>query len=191
MPVNSPAPGFAKIVYSVGTEEHVHNVNLIEPEPVTGGVNPVFVLPDTTSIDFASWANNYLQLVVEFYGSTMSVSRAEYWRQAEGEDPVFIYAAFPDYNTGASGAANVADAQVIFTARTQLGGVAKFQFMESIFSTAYYDVAPIANADAVALFAFITDENSIIVGRDGSRIIFPLKGIGKVSDALRKKRLGL
>ena len=193
MAINSPAPGFGKLIYAVNGRTHVHQVNLAPPttESIDVGDDPVLQTPNAEGIEFSVFAQAYFELVQPLYNTSTDFSRFEYWHQPEPSDnPIFI-TALDISDNGTSSSSNVADAMLTITARTRLGGVAKLVFMESIFSKEYFDPAPIANASIVALMNYVTGVETPVIARDNSRIFFPLKGIGKASDALRKKRLGL
>lgn len=189
----SPAPAFGRLIYSVNGREHVHQVNLTIPAGGTPDVGDEVVMttPNGEGVEFSIFAAAYYDLVKPMYHTSTDFSRFEYWSKPTSiADPVFI-TAHTISGHGTSSTSNVADAMLTVTARTRAGHLAKFVFMESIFSKEYFDPAPIANANLAALMDYIIGVESPIIARDNSRVFFPLRGIGKASDALRKRRLGL
>lgn len=121
-------------------------------------------------------------------GGGNSIDSAELWHY----DPDTFDASFVSSYTvgvsGTSGSSVVAAGQSIVTMRTQLGGIFKLSFMESVIASAVTDTGTISNANLESLVAAIEAGTYPWIGRDNSYPFSRIAHYPQVNKALFKKR---
>lgn len=192
MAINDLAPGYSKIFYTVGTQIHTQTIPMIAPTgPPSPGDEPEFLVVSGETFPFSALMDTWADLIKPIHNTTSTIVRAEYWYKPLPEsDPLFITSHTIGVN-GTSAAPAVADGMLTITFRTRAGGNARLVFLETIFSKEFDDPAPFASIDLTNISGYITSEDSAFQARDNSRFFFPLRALGKASDALRRIRLNL
>jgi hypothetical protein len=88
---------------------------------------------------------------------------------------------------GSSGGADVPWTEWVFTARASNGGLLKIYVMEGHYPPDEKSSFPSGNADADGIAAYVLLPASVIVARNGQKVLLPLRYVTKINDMLRKK----
>jgi len=193
MVVNSLFPYFSKIKYTANGHTHWMVVPLgLESggiPPGSSSDNYTFIANNGSEPDFETSMIGFVTMLLPFFKTTDSFILAELWGMATVDsDPVFYTAAILGLS-GSSASANVPNSQAVMTLRTHLGGIIKITMMEGINAVNSRDDYPFAAVSNQNLGGYLISGPNIIRGRDGGKIISPLRYITKTNDALRKKYL--
>lgn len=191
MAANSLAPGYVILHYAVtfGTEIHTHKQTLpVQPQlPVSVGSEPTFVDNNGDDILMSDAIDAYILLAKELFNTSCTFIMAEYWNKPTPEsDPIWVYT----YTIGVTGnrvGTAIEAGQITHSFRTEGGGIFKLVYLETPFVATYVDLYPFADADVTDLTDYLCSGVAWIHGRDGEKPAIPIKGVGKINDALRRK----
>lgn len=179
MAINFPGPYEVRINYTSGGRDHQQRLNVrVAGTPVPG-------VDDFTTIDalrrddspFALDAevDAWVALLQPFYNNaTSSFTTAELWSYVpESFDASFV-AAYALGVNGSSASAVVPASQLIFTFRTQEGGIMKINLMDNILAPADKDAPPypgtsqaVANAIVLGTSPWLARDTSYAIASIG------------------------
>lgn len=193
MTVNSLYPAFAKIKYSSNGHTHYMTVpltaELTEEPPGLSSDQYMFTQQNGTTIDFQTAITAFVNLIKVYYPAASNFILAELWQMSDVDaDPIFYTAAILGI-VGTSASAVVPYSQTVMSLRTSVGGILKIYLMENIQTNNSVDDYPFAFVGSQNLGGYLIGGTSIIRGRDGGKIVSPLRCSTKTNDALRKKYL--
>lgn len=183
------SPGFIKLFYTSNGNPHIDTIP-VQPSgtPVPGsmpnvtdtGLNIVTALAGVTA---------YVTAMKAFLNVASSYTGWEFYSQAVGDEPVFIYG--DDLSiVGTSATATVVDSEIVASYRSGNGGTGKVYIMEGTQAVNQRIAGRVGAAAPVgALYTFLLGATNIRICRDGGRPISGLWYTTKTNDALRKKRL--
>ncbi len=191
MTVHSLSPGFVKFNYTAQNRPH-HAIFPVQPYQAIGG--SWFLSEKADSIG-RLWTLGVTELFnvwnLFFKVTEFAFSGAELWsKPSVNDDPVFVEALAITPTTTSATTGTLYN-ELVFTFRTQAGGILKLYLMDTIFNADVRSDAPSYGGNAIkSNFAnYILSDASIVSGRDNSFAQVGLRAISKTNDAIRKKYL--
>ena len=181
-------PGFVKIRYT--GNGHVHYQTLpVRPYQAVGGDWLLVQKSDVIGEEWTSWVDTYAALYKTFLNTADEVQVAHLWSfPDEDSDPVFI-AEYALALAGTNAGAAVPYGQLVFTMRTQAGGLQRLFIMEGYYPANQKGYPPFPAGIPKNYTDFCVGNDSAIVGRDGEFLSSIVSYTSKYNDALRKKFL--
>lgn len=179
MALNYPGPLQLRLFYAVQTREHVLRLNFKTSLPIAPGAAFNTIFPDDraggNSITLSSHITTLHLGFDDFYNTTdADFYRAEVWEFTPNTfDAQFVTSEALSL-TGANAAATQAASQVIWTFRTQEGGVMKASFMDTNQAAGPSGNPPFTGAFLALQNALMGDDRPWL-GRDTS---YPISVIG-------------
>lgn len=185
---NSLAEGFVRITYSNpwGSHHQILPVNFVGTP--TAGVMPSFTTKDDGTVTMLDGMADYLAEFRKWFNDDTVIGLVEaYAVNPTTEERTFIWG-YDAGLFGADGGANVQYGMCTLSFKTIAGGVLKLVFMESVKPVNTKVFAPFT-VDSVQedMAAFITGDESFIIGRDNAYAFAAIAQTVKTSDALRKR----
>jgi len=178
-------PGFIRLFYTSNAHAHVQ---VLPVNPSLSG--SVWIVQKVLGGSYTDWTEAVDAWAVVLKGvlnTADTIDRAElYTMSAPDADPLFRAV----YNVGVSGTAvtaTVAYEQMVWTLRTDNGGLLKIYVMEGVFPLNYRHPYGSAGSTALAIWDFIMSGAGFIFGRDLGVPIAPIFVTTKLNDQLRKK----
>lgn len=186
---NSLAPGFIKLFYQSNGNQHIDTIPIQPSGTPTPGSMPNITDNGLNIVTALAGVTAYVNAVKGFLNTASAYTGWEFYSQAVGSDPVFIYGG--DLNIpGTSATAIVVDSEIVASYRSGNGGTGKLYIMEGT-QAVNQRVAGRTGAAAPigGLYTYLLGATNIRICRDGGRPISGLWYTTKTNDALRKKRL--
>jgi hypothetical protein len=163
--INSLAPGFVKLYYTVGTKEHVQTIPVL-PFPAGGGA---WLTATRFAPGGVSWTTNmdgYITAIKPMFSALSTFTYAELWTQADADaDPVY-QTTYSINVVGTGGGTAVANGMVTISGRTENGGIAKLVLLESL-SAVNQKLKPTYVAPYLAVVTYLLSTSCFLVGRNG------------------------
>lgn len=189
MAINSLAPSFVKIRYTVATIEHVMTLPVEIDGAITVGESPQLKRRAASSSDFVGNLTAFTEVLDSCFDDNCAFGTGEIWSQpTPADDPLWVYT-YGLANTGESTTDYLRAEQVVMTFRSTLGGLFKLYLMETYFppnqASGYSGMA----AELKTLADYIMGESSWIKARDNGWPIACLGMKSKTNDVLRRKLL--
>lgn len=182
---NSLYPGFVRISYKAHGHPHKQVI------PCTPALQAgTWFVETTDSSTFLQWdtaVNALLALEKVFINTADGFDGAELWTLATPTSAPVFRTNVTLAIAGTSGAAAVANSQMVFSFRTSLGGRLKLFLMETGNGPDSVVRPPFAAGANKNLSDYVIAAASWLRGRDGGHIISPAGLVTKTNDALRKK----
>ena len=196
MVANFPGPYEVRIFYSTtptSLPQMVHeqrlNVNVIgSPTPGTDFTAIQFLTRSGANVAANTAVLAWVALVAGLYNTNTEFVSAELWQYAPLSFEATYISTLAIADTGDSAVAPVAAGQLIYTFRTQEGGVMRLSFMETVISPATQQTAPYTPAAAQAINAFVLGTTNWVLARDTSYPIANIRLSPGQSEALFKRR---
>lgn len=193
MAIHSLYPGFIKVYYTCGTNEHVM-VWPVVPQviPMVIGSTPMLTLNDGTFEAWNTAAPKLVTHILGLYPATATFTRMEiFGMDAADGDPYYVRGQAIAGGTGTNGGAGVAWSMAVASMRTDQGGLFKLYMMESCLNANQEYTGP-TYGGITALddtIDHLVGTDGCVRGRDGGILLSNIKVKTKTSDALRKKYL--
>lgn len=192
---NYPGPWEMRIFYTCvaggNTYSHVSRHNLdVDTPPDAGSDLEDYDLISRQGLFYngLSWANGLVGQMVAQLNENSSVDRVELWKYETGT----YNAAFQTVQALNAAGTSVSDAvelsQTIWSFRTQNGGHAYFEILDSIHVPGIKQAREATAAGTQAVFDVITNLNSPMIGRDGGYCFAPLWWLPGTSEHSFKKK---
>lgn len=141
------------------------------------------------AVALSSWLTAELMpLLDDCFPNTTDFILAELWQIPEGTYNGTFIGAMALGVSGTNATASTVAHQTTFTFRSQFGGTARFQLMESSFSGSLKQTAPFSNATANALTNFLIGANSVVRARDNGFLIARIHQSDGQNEKLWRKR---
>lgn len=179
MALNYPGPYEVRINYQISGLQHVMRLNCRiagDPQPGDPMTGIQVLRRDNSNFTLSNEINDWVNLLKPYYNTAATdFQSAELWKY-EPESFNADFVSTMNLSTGGSSAsANVLASQLMFTFRTQLGGIMKISLMENITTPAASVFPPYVGA-ALALSNALVNGTSPWMARDGS---YPFANIGQ------------
>lgn len=191
MTVNSLSPGFVELHYSADISgrfhPHVATYPIIPSGAMTVGNVPNFITNDDNDDTATSLTNAWVDLFKVVFNSGFTFTRSDIYSQPNPEDDPLFIISIAHGDVGTSLSPTVALGQLSIHCRTELGGIARLNLMESVIAVNTQDSFPFANASLDALADYALSNVGWIRGRDGGKFSTVTRYTSKTNDALRKK----
>ena len=186
---SSLSPGFIKLFYQANGNQHIDVIPVQPSGTPTPGTMPNVTDAGLNIVTALAGLTAYVTAVKAFLNTASAYTGWEFYTQAVGGDPVFIYG--DDLNiAGTSVSAIIPDSQIIASYRSGNGGIGKVYIMEGTQAVNQRISGRTGAANPVGtLYTFLLGSTNIRICRDGGRPISGLWYTTKVNDALRRKRL--
>jgi hypothetical protein len=189
MTVNSLAPAFVKLHYTVSLFTHDY----------VFGVDPASLSGDTTTLDTRGapilWTDAIDDLVAimkSFFADTAtSIDSADLYSQPTAEDVPEIVSSYAIGVAGVVGATSVLACQHLMTFRSYAGGLGKVQWMETVYAANLVTAPASYAAPQSTLETYLLGDTCPIIARDNANFKTSIRRTTKTNDKLRKKRLAL
>lgn len=192
---NFPGPWEVRINYIVislaGTRPHSQRFSLDmntagDPGDTFADFN--VLSRDSSNPALDAWLDAYIDLVREIYHTDTTFVDAELWKYTPESFDAAFYATYAIGLAGLSASGTTADGQGIMTFRSQNGGSARLNFMETI--AAAGATTPIASATAAVqdIADYITDPGSPVIARDNGYLFTALNWLPGLNEGLFKDR---
>lgn len=144
---------------------------------------------DSSAIDLQSYlTTEFMPLIYAVYPAVSDFSRAELWKIPEATFDAQFITSLELAENGVNAAASVSMQQTTFTFRSQSGGVARIQLMESSFGGLTKQSPPFSSAQGNALSNHIISSDSCIVARDNSYLISRIHQCDGQNERIFRKR---
>lgn len=188
---NFPGPYQLDIHYTVAGLEHVQKLNFKAngtPSPGTPFDDIEFLGKDFTIFTSSAALNGWVALLQPLFSAGTTLDYAEIWSVAPlSNDRTFI-ASKVIGSVGTSGGDYTPCHQLTLTNRTVEGGILRIVLMESTNTSQVR--TPYAGVGAVvqAIFDYVNDASTWVLGRDTSYPISPLNQVGGQNEALFRRR---
>lgn len=141
------------------------------------------------TVMLGTWlTTDFLPLILALYPAESDFYLAELWKIPEGEYNGTFIAAKELAESGVNAVGNQVAQQTTFTFRSQGGGVARIQLMESSFSGQRKQTPPFLSAGANALSTYVTSNDSPIIARDNTPLIARIHQSDGQNEKLWRKR---
>lgn len=124
--------------------------------------------------NFASYVDALVVLLRPLYHTTSNFTNAEFWLYNSGTYNAAFQTSHPVGLAGNSAVATQPYSQAIMTFRSQNGGSARCNLMQSILISNVTDAYPFANAAAQAIADELTHLHSPVIARDGGYLFSSL-----------------
>lgn len=185
---NSLAEGFVRVTYSGPNGPHHQILPVNYAGTPTPGVMPDFTTKDAATISMSTGMASYLAEFRKWFNDDTLIGLVEaYTVDPDTEERTFIWG-YDAGLLGADGGANVALSMCTLSFKTIAGGLLKIVFMESV-KPVNTKIFPPYTVDSVQadMTAYITSDDSFIIGRDNAYAFASISQTVKTSDALRKR----
>lgn len=186
---NSLSEGFARTTYTgvSGIHHMITPVNY-DGSPVSG-VEPTLTKKDLTTVSATTGMNDFLNEFAKFFNGSTNFGLVEFYKvDPDTEERTFIWGFNANLN-GSHASPPVTWEMFTMSFKTIFGGSLKIVGMEASFSVNVYDTPPFTVGTPIAdLAAYITSDDSIVIGRDNSYAFAPISFKTKTSDVLRKRQ---
>lgn len=191
--VNYPGPWEVRLQYetvtAIGTRQHQLRMSVdVDSDPGPGSDPADYDLVSRAGLYYTleTWMDAFAAVMADIYHSNSTILGYEFWKYASGT----FNAAYQTSGTlsvaGTSGNPAVSWSQAISTFRSQNGGSARLNFMESIRTQGVTLAYPTGIADADAIFDLIVSTQSPVLARDGGYLFAPLNWLVGQNEALFK-----
>lgn len=191
MGVNSLAPGFVKIKYGTAGNQSTMTLPVKPVSPQPGTFANQVDTADGTPATLSVIIDDFVALIVPFFGTDVSFGSAELWSKPLPEsDPVFVEAINLDTN-GTNAGTTDRTLQAVMTHRSSNGGLHRLYLIGIVGEPDVRDLAPFDSNAGQALSDYLISGSSFIFARDNGRLFAPIAFTTKTNDTLRKKRLDL
>jgi len=136
--------------------------------------------------DAESWTDAFVDKMKAIYKTTTTITSAELWLYATGTYNAAFQSAYSIAVAGTSASSIQLWSQQILTFRSQNGGIAKINFMESIFVPAVLDAYPTSLTAINDIFDLVSSLSSPVIARDGGYLFAPLNYLSGQNEHLFK-----
>lgn len=198
MALNYPGPYEVRIFYTIvaatGTITHSQRLNVRvdgDPDPGTAMADIDFLRRDDSPFAASGEINAWAAYMKALYASAAgeaTLQYAELWKyEAESFDASYV-STHPIDLAGTSGSSTVSSQQTIVTFRSQLGGIMKISFMETVITTVAKDPLPFANAALDTIADAVVAGTVPWIARDGGYPIACIAAYPGQNEALFKRR---
>lgn len=190
MATNSLYPSFIKLFYNSAGHPHVQTL----PVKAFSSLSPSGwgLEKPISPAQYADWEDGvdaYVTVLKTWFPAASAVNSAELWTMADPTaDPIYRATMYIGV-AGTNATAALLYAQNTMTFRTDAGGIYKSVVLEMSATSVNTEVYPPFSGIQLAMSNFLTGVDSFVFGRDGGRIIAPIRSLAKTNDALRKKYL--
>lgn len=190
MAENSLYPGFVDLFYQSNGHQHKARI----PCSPYVGLDGVYGLETgTPGPGYFPWTAGVDAYVTVFRGvlpATAQVIRAELWTLASPtSDPIFRSVHEVEL-AGTAGGSSVANAQAVWTFRSDVGGIVRIYAMEAALSVNNEYFPPLWGASNIKAVAdYVLSAPSWVKARDGGKPLAGVRFLSKTNDTLRKKYL--
>lgn len=199
MALNFPGPYEVRLFYTTNLItvplQHQARYNVYvdgDPDPGTAFADIDVIRRDGSPFALDGEVDDWVDLMKGLYNSTAGIGvidYAELWKyEPESFDASYI-STYPIAVTGTSATAQSPYTQVIVTFRTNLGGIMKISFLETIITQGAVDTLPFANATLDAMADALVAGTVPWVGRDGGYPFACIAAYPGQNEALFKKRV--
>ncbi len=193
---NYPGPYEVRIFYSTsptGLPQMVHeqrlNVQLVgTPSPGDLYTSVTFLTRAGASVNASTATLAWVALIAGLYNTNTEFISAELWRYAPLSFEATFITSLAIADTGDSASAPIAAGQLIYTFRTQEGGIMRLSFMETFVAPAAQQTAPYTPSQLNAVQTFVLGTTNWILARDTSYPIANVRLSPGQSEALFKRR---
>jgi hypothetical protein len=190
----SLGPDFVKIHYQVGSHPHVMTL----PYKINGAYEGVGAMPEVRDAEgnaqnLSVWLDEFVDKLKVMYAPTASFSSWDAFHVVDiNAIPEWVFSGSFTSAVGTDTGSTVVAGEMIVTFRTALGNRYKLYLMEC--TQAANNVIPGADLMAAPNYGpvmamILRNPFYTIVGRDGARIVAPIRGVSKINDVLRRKYL--
>lgn len=145
---------------------------------------------DGTPFALDSEVDDWVDLIKLLFnsGAGNTIDYAELWKFTPGTFDAAFVSTYPIAVAGTSGSGTVPAGQVIVTFRSQLGGVMKLNFMETVIAQTTPDTLPFANAGLDAIADAVVAGTVPWMARDNGYPFACIAAYPGVNEALFKRR---
>lgn len=147
-----------------------------------------YVSKDSSIYDLDSWVDAWLALLAPIMHSANNFSNVELWKYTPGTFDAAFYSSADKDVDGTSGTSPFANGQVIWTFRSQNGGHARVNLMETIYQLAVTKTVPTGDSNIDNIAAAVIAADSPIVARDDGYLFSAIHFLQGQNEALFKKR---
>lgn len=123
---------------------------------------------------FSTWVDALVALLRPLFHTGSSFPNAELWKYGQGTFNAAFQTSYTVGLAGSSSTSTAAFSQAIVTFRSQNGGSARINLMQSILASNVTDPYPFANSAVNDLADLITALNSPVIARDGGYLFSAL-----------------
>jgi hypothetical protein len=191
---NYPGPWEIRINYTayvLATDRpHQLRVNVdvdTDPGPGSDFVDYDLVSRAGLYYNAETFTDALIALLQPLYHTNSNFVNAELWKYASGSYNAAFQSAYTIAVAGSSATADVLNGQAILTFRSQNGGSARVNLMESTRAAGATLSYPTAIGAVDDLFDFVTDSQSPMLARDGGYLFSPLNYLPGLNERLFKK----
>jgi len=173
--INYPGPLEVRIYYTVSGQQHVHRFSCfwnVEPSPGTLFSGVALEQHNGSPVYADVYVDAYVAFIRDFYNDTdASLDYAEIWKYESG---TFNAQFISTYDIGLAGLAATSTqlaSELIFTFRTQEGGVGKLAFEDVVYYPGPSLAYPAMSSQQTDFVDHILSVNAVVIGRDTSRML--------------------
>lgn len=187
MAINSLYPGYIRIFYNANGHPH----RLVQPViPVASGSTWKLTAKVTPANDWdpwTGWVTAFITAYKAFFPAATSFDAAELWTlPTPTGDPVFREI-FSIGVVGTNATGSQANAQLVMTMRSFLGGLYRVFMMEGSVVVNTKILYPFPAGSYKTLSDLLIGSTSAVIARDGGTLVGATTAISKTNDVLRKK----
>lgn len=193
---NYPGPWEIRIAYSVvttyGTKHHSCRMNVdVDTDPGPGSAFADYDLKSRAGLYYTaeSWTDAFVDLMKVLYKADSTIIAAELWKYATGSYNAAFQSAYSIGVAGTNVGTTQSFVQNILTFRSQNGGSARLNFMETCLGAGATDPYPTASTPINDIFDLVTALQSPVIARDGGYLFAPLNYLPGQNERLFKKDL--
>lgn len=186
MAVNSLSPAFIRLRYTVATVQHTMTLPTSINGTITPGVSPNLNARNSPVGSFTAFIENFSGILDACFSTDCTLDNAELWSQPEPTDnPIWVYTAALN-NPGDSGTPYVRAEQMVFTFRSNLGGLLRIYLMETFIPPNQTQTAAQLTSPWSTLVNYVIGDYNFIKCRDNGWPILSLGWKSKTNDVLRR-----
>lgn len=196
MAINYPGPFEVRIQYTAnpasGAKQHEVRFSTTLTTDFNAGddINGAIANQrDGGTANLVTWVDGLAAVLAAVFSNTADINTAELWEYAPGTFNADWRATWALTVPGTSGSATQEDAQAIWSFRTLAGGVAKLDLRNTIFAEAVTASYLTGNAGIDNIFDYLSDPDTIVVGRDGGFLVQGLHFLAGRNEKMFKRRL--
>lgn len=189
MAVNDLAPAFIKVNYTRGIVRHTKVIpTMPSGTPVPGSV-PSMLAHSSAAVLFTDFIATWASFARPLFNADVSLVDMEFWsKPTPASDPIWIYTS----GIGVAGSGtppSVPAGQLVFTFRTDQGGLYRDYLMETWLEPDSAIAYPAMTNPTLAYANYIIGASSPVYGRDGGEVLHCLGIKTKTNDVLRRRLL--
>jgi hypothetical protein len=192
--VNYPGPWEIRIGYNVSisgkTRGHELRMSVdVDTDPGPGSVFGDYDLVSRAGLYYTAetWTDAFVALMKVIYKTDGTIVAAELWKYDSGSFNAAFQSAYSIGVAGTSALSTQLWSQQILTFRSQNGGSARLNFMESVKTVGPTDPYPTSDSDIDDIFDLVTASQSPVIARDGGYLFAPLNYLPGTNEHLFKK----